>query len=115
MFLTYKAIFSGKAKDASFSKVEGSSLTIPGQGSDLAQIISSIVKLPPLDERTFDSPAGVEPDVRSLGVQVELDSMYRPTAVNFAEDAQVRQNARKESKEAFDAEKEEPGDDADKE
>lgn len=82
------------------SKVEGSSLTIPGQGSDLAQIIQSIVKLPPLDERTFDTKAGEEPDIRSLQVKTDLDGLYQAEGRNLAEDAHERLKARKAAKEA---------------
>lgn len=98
-FLKYSEILDGAHVSHVVCTVSGSSLTIPGQGQDLAQIISSIVKLPPLDERTFDSPAGVEPDVRVLTVKTALDSMYAPEASNAADDAQERQKARKKVKE----------------
>lgn len=78
--------------------VKGSSLTIPGQGSDLSQIISSIVKLPPIDERTFDVGSGEELDERSLAVKTALDGLYLAEGKNLAEDAQERQKARKAAK-----------------
>lgn len=98
-FLTYKSILDGAHVSNVVCTVSGSSLTIPGQGQDLAQIISSIVKLPPLDERTFDSAAGAEPDTRTLAVKTALDSLYPAEASNMAEDAQERQKARKKAKE----------------
>lgn len=95
-FFTYLDILEGKVpEDFGVSVVKGSSLTIPGQGSDLALIISSIVKLPPLDERTFDTPSGVEPDMRSLAVKTELEGLYPAEGSNLADDAKERQNARK--------------------
>lgn len=113
-FITYGQILDGKMpEDFGTAKVSGSSLTIPGQGSDLAQIIASIVKLPPLDERTFDSPSGVEPDIPSLAVKTELDRMYLAEGKNLAVDALERQKARKAAKEASEEEKkEERSDDA---
>ena len=98
-FLKYSDIFDGAHVSNVVCTVSGSSLTIPGQGQDLAQIISSIVKLPPLDERTFDVSTGEEPDVRALAVKTELDALYTPEARNLAEDAQERQKARKKAKE----------------
>lgn len=98
-FLTYSDILDGAHFSHVVCTVSGSSMTIPGQGQDLAQIISSIVKLPPLDERTFDVPASVEPDVRVLTVQTELQGLYAPEASNAADDAQVRQKGRKKAKE----------------
>lgn len=100
-YLTYADIAEGKLpSDFGVSKTSGSSMTIPGQGSDLAQIISSIVKLPPLDERTFDSPSGVDPDVDRITVSTELDSLYPATAQSLAEDADKRIKARKKAVEA---------------
>lgn len=81
-------------------------MTIPGQGQDLAQIISSIVKLPPLDERTFDVPSGVDPDTRALAVSVDLDGLYKAEQVNVAEAAQERQKERNKAKEEAEKEKE---------
>ena len=63
-------------------------------------MIQSIVKLPPLDERTFDSPSGAPLDEDRLLLQAEMDSLYRPEAVNEAEAAQERQLSRKKAKEA---------------
>lgn len=113
-FFTYSQILDGKVpSDFGVAAPGGSSLTIPGQGSDLAQIIASIVKLPPLDERTFDSPSGEEPDFRSLAVKTELDGLYPAEGKNLAEDASERQKARKAAKEASeDEKKEERSDDA---
>lgn len=113
-FITYAEILDGKLpSDFGVSVVKGSSLTIPGQGSDLAQIIASIVKLPPLDERTFDSPSGEDPDIRSLAVKTEFDSMYLAEGKNLAEDASERQKARRAAKEASEEEKkDERSDDA---
>lgn len=88
------------------SVVEGTSMTIPGQGSDLAQIIASIVKLPTLDERTFDVGSGQDPDIRSLTVQTDLNGLYEAEGRNLAEDAKVRQKQRKAAKEAEEKEKE---------
>lgn len=85
--------------DFGVSRVAGSSLTIPGQGCDLAQIIESIVKLPPLDERTFDVPASEDPDVRALAVKTDLDALYLPEGVALAEQAQERRKAAKKAKE----------------
>lgn len=97
-FFTYLDMFEGKVPDDfGVSVVKGSSLTIPGQGSDLAQIITSIVKLPPLDERTFDSPSGEAPDLRSLAVKTDLEALYLAEGLNLADDALVRQNARKQA------------------
>lgn len=86
--------------DFGVARVAGSSLTIPGQGCDLAQIIESIVKLPPLDERTFDVPASQEPDVRALAVKTDLDGLYIPEGVALAEKVQERRKAAQKSKEA---------------
>lgn len=110
LFRTYREIFSGEVpKDFGVEVIKGSSLTIPGQGSDLAQIISSIVKLPPLDERNFDVPSGQDPDLRSLAVKTDLDGLYTPEGVNLAEDAKARQEAREHAKNAdSDKEKDEP-------
>lgn len=108
-FVKLSQILDGKVeKDFGVAKIAGSSMTIPGQGSDLAQIISSIVKLPPLDERNFDSPAGVDPDIRSLAVKTELDGMYTPEGVALAEEAQKRKDARKKAEEKKEETKEEP-------
>ena len=106
-FFKYSEILDGKVPDGfGLAVVKGSSLTIPGQGQDLAQIISSIVKLPPLDERTFDVPAGVEPDTRALAVSTDLDGLYKAEQVNVAEAAQERQKERKKAKEEAEKEKE---------
>lgn len=100
-FLTYSDILSNKVgDDFGVSQPGGTSLTIPGQGSDLSQIIASIVKLPPLDERTFDCPAGTQPDERALQVGLDLEGMYKPEAVNLASDAAERKKARKLAEEA---------------
>lgn len=116
MIRTYAEIFSGKVpEDFGISKTKGSSLTIPGQGSDLAAIIQSIVKLPPLDERTFDVGSGADPDIRALQIKTDLDALYQAEGVNLAEDAKARQKARKEAKDADDADKEKRSADADKE
>lgn len=99
-FLSYSQILDGDVpENFGHSFVSGSSMTIPGQGQDLAQIISSIVKLPPLDERSFDVRSGEEPDIRVLAVKTELESLYAPEASNAADDAQERQKARKKAKE----------------
>ena len=104
-FRTYSQIFSGEVpEDFGVSHVKGSSLTIPGQGCDLEQIIESIVKLPPLDERTFDVPAGQDPDTRALSVKVDLDELYVPEGVALAESVQERRKAAKEAKEAKEGE-----------
>lgn len=94
-------------KEFTENAVKGTSMTVPGQGSDLALIIQSIVKLPPLDERTFDSPAGEDPDVERLALKVELDSMYAPEGAAQAEIAAERQKARKAEKAAAEATKDE--------
>lgn len=108
-FFTYLDMLEGKVPDDfGVSVVKGSSLTIPGQGSDLAQIITSIVKLPPLDERTFDSPSGEAPDLRSLAVKTELEALYPAEGSNLADDAKVRQNARKQAKKDNEEKKDEP-------
>lgn len=99
MFRTYAEIFSGKVpEDFGVSHIKGTSMTIPGQGSDLAQIIASIVKLPPLDERDFDFAAGQEVDERSAQIKAELDTMYVAEGRNLAEDAKARQEARRRAK-----------------
>lgn len=104
-------------EDFGVAVVKGSSLTIPGQGSDLASIIASITKLPPIDERDYDSPAGVEPDLRYLSIKTDLDGVYLAEGKNLAEDAKVRQNARNEAKKGNDDTKEDdlPEDDDKKE
>lgn len=93
----------------------GTSLTIPGQGSDLALIIQSIVKLPPLDERTFDVSSGEEVDLNKVSFQAELDSMYKPEAVHEAKLAKERQENRQRTK-LFndDDDKDKPVEDAEK-
>lgn len=108
-FFTYLDILEGKVpEDFGVSVVKGSSLTIPGQGSDLGQIITSIVKLPPLDERTFDTPSGEELDIRFLAVKTELEGLYPAEGGNLAEDAIVRQNARKQAKKENEEKEKEP-------
>lgn len=115
-FITYAEIFDGKVpENFGVSVIEGTSMTIPGQGSDLAQIIASIVKLPPLDERTFDVGSNEDPDLRSLSVKTDLDGLYGPEGSNIAEDAVKRQKARKEAKEAQEKEKAERSENADAE
>lgn len=100
-FLTYSQIFDGKVPaDRGVSIVKGSSLTIPGQGCDLMQIIESVVKLPPLDERTFDVPTGQDPDVRSLQVKLDLEQVYQADGVALAEDALARRKAKETAKES---------------
>lgn len=100
-FITYAQVFDAKVeKDFGVSKIAGSSLTIPGQGSDLAQIIASIVKLPALDERTFDVPSGQEPDIRALAVKTDLEALYTAEGVNLAKDAKERQKAKEEAEKA---------------
>lgn len=81
------------------SYVDGTSMTVPGQGSDLAVIIQSIVKLPPLDERTFDSPANTEVDADTLIVRKEVEGLYPATGANLAEDISARKKAEKAAKE----------------
>lgn len=99
-FFKYSQILSGDVPEGfGTANVVGSSMTIPGQGQDLAQIISSIVKLPPLDERTFDVGSGEEPDVRALAVKTDLEGLYEAEGVNLAQEAQERQKARKKAKE----------------
>lgn len=101
-FVTFSQILDNKVDpDFGVSVVKGSSLTIPGQGCDLMQIIESIVKLPPLDERTFDVRQGEEPDIRSLSVKVDLDAMYTPEGVALAEEAQVRRKAKETANKAM--------------
>lgn len=100
-FRNYAQIIDGDVSaDFGVSHVAGSSLTIPGQGCDLAQIIESIVKLPPLDERTFDVPASEEPDIRALAVKTDLEALYTPEGVALAEQVQERRKAAKKAKEA---------------
>lgn len=107
-FKTYADILEAKvAQGFGCSVVKGSSLTIPGQGCDLMQIIESIAKLPPLDERTFDVFSGEEPDIDSLRISAALDSMYVPEGVALAESALARRKAAQTSKKA----KEEGADD----
>ena len=99
-FRTYSQILSGVAPvNPGAAKVVGSSLTIPGQGCDLMQIIESIVKLPPLDERTFDTRADQEPDIRSLQTDMDLQQMYVGDGVAFAEAAKSRIEERRKLKE----------------
>lgn len=115
-FVTLADIYDGKCLYPSpESKIEGTSMTIPGQGSNLAEIIASIVKLPPMDERDFDIPAEVEPDLRSLAVKTDLESMYTPEGVNLAKDAKARQNAKEIQKKADEVEKEADAKEADNE
>lgn len=113
-FRTYAEICDAKvAEDFGVSKIAGSSLTIPGQGSDLAQIIASVVKLPPLEERgSYDVPSGAEPDVRALAVKTDLEALYTPEGVNLAKDAKERQKAKEEAEKAIENAKEELSDDA---
>lgn len=112
-FFTYAQILDGKVeKDFGVAKVVGTSMTIPGQGSDLAQIIASIVKLPPPDERNFDVPSGSDLDIRSLAVKTALDGIYLAEGVALAEEAQKRKDGRKKAEETKEKTKEEPGDDA---
>lgn len=101
-FVTYAQICDAKvAEDFGVSKIAGSSLTIPGQGSDLAQIIASIVKLPPLEERgSYDVSSGEDPDVRALAVKTDLEGLYTPEGVNLAKDAKERQKAKEEAEKA---------------
>lgn len=80
------------------STVAGTSMTIPGQGSDLALIIQSIVKLPPLDGRTFDDPTG-EADPETLRLRKEVEGLYPATGVNLAEDIEARRKVMKSDKE----------------
>lgn len=98
-FRTYSQILSGvQPENPGTAKVVGSSLTIPGQGCDLMQIIESIVKLPPLDERSFDTPSGQDPDIRSLQADMDLQSMYVGDGVAFAEAAKSRIEERRKLK-----------------
>lgn len=100
-FLTYSQILDKKIPDGrGISVVKGSSLTIPGQGCDLMQIIESVVKLPPLDERTFDVPTGQDPDVRFLQVQLDLENVYQADGVALAEEALARRKAKETAKES---------------
>lgn len=108
-------ILSGKLPEGfGASVVKGSSLTIPGQGSDLAQIIASVVKLPPIDERTFDVGNGEQVDLASLELKLELDALYFAEGQNAGEDALKRLKARKDSQEAKPAENDEQSEEADK-
>lgn len=94
-FLTPIMILDGKVpEDFGISKISGSSLTIPGQGSDLAQIIASVVKLPPIDERTFDVSSDGTMDPRALQVKTDLDALYPAEQRNAGLDARERQKAR---------------------
>lgn len=95
--------FEEMAPDFGVSVVKGTSMTVPGQGSDLMTIIQSIVKLPPLDERTFDVGAGEEVDTDRLAIQSDIEGLYPAEGKNYAEDAKVRQEARKASKQAIEA------------
>lgn len=101
----YKPFKEYSTKDG-VSHPAGTSLTIPGQGSDLALIIKSIVKLPPIDERAFDVSSSDDPDTRELSLRMEMESLYRAEALNEAEAAQERQLSRKKAKELADKEKE---------
>lgn len=104
-FVTYAEIYDGKiSSDFGVSVVKGSSLTIPGQGCDLMQIIESVVKLPPLDERTFDVLSKEEPDVRALQVKLDLEELYTPDGVALAKDVQERRKAKETAKEVKDGE-----------
>lgn len=108
-FYTPVDILSGKLpKDFGLAKVDGTSMTIPGQGSDLETIIASIVKLPALDERTFDVGVNEEIDETALAMKAELDGMYLAEGKNLADDAKARQNARKEAKKANEEKEKEP-------
>lgn len=99
--------------DFGVSKPGGTSLTIPGQGSDLALIIQSIVKLPPIDERDYDVGTSQEIDITRLDMTAELSSLYPAEAHNEALAAQERQLSRKAAKESADEEKDEESIDAD--
>lgn len=92
------------------SHTTGTSLTIPGQGSDLAVIIQSIVKLPPIQEREY-----TEDELRLMQMDAEVETMYAPERVALAEEAQERQKSRKLQKQEAqkDAEKEHRDDDKD--
>lgn len=115
-YLTPAMIADAKLpKDFGVSRIKGTSMTIPGQGSDLAAIVQSIVKLPPLDERTFDVSANSEPDIRALQIKTDLDALYTPEGVNLAEEAKVRQNEREKAKNASDEKNAEHSDKADEE
>lgn len=97
-FRCWFEIFTKTSADFGVSKIGGTSLTIPGQGSDLAVIIQSIVKLPPIDERDYDTKANEDPDTRSLELQLQMESLYKAEAVNEAERALARQEQRKAKK-----------------
>lgn len=100
----------GLPADFGVSHMTGTSLTIPGQGSDLAAIIQSIVKLPPLQEREY-----TEDELRLMQFEAEMESVYSPERVALAEEAQERQKSRKLQKQEAqkDAEKEHRDDDKD--
>lgn len=94
-FLTPIMILDGKVpEDFGISKISGSSMTIPGQGSDLAQIIASVVKLPPIDERSFDVSSDGTLDPRALQLKTDLDALYLAEQRNAGLDARERQKAR---------------------
>ena len=94
-FITLSMILDGKLpEDFGVSFIKGTSMTIPGQGSDLAQIIASVVKLPPYDERDYDVKPDEDIDLERLEVLAEMRGLYTPTGKNMAEDAIARQKAK---------------------
>lgn len=100
----------GLPAEFGLSHTTGTSLTIPGQGSDLAVIIQSIVKLPPIQEREY-----TEDELRLMQLDAEVETMYAPERVALAEEAQERQKSRKLQKQEAqkDAEKEHRDDEKD--
>lgn len=95
MYRSYKAIFEklpfpNSPQKLEFSRVGGSSLTIPGLSSNLKEILASIDQLPPVSgEYDFADAEHVNMDAALVSTQ--LESMYKPEAVNAANDAKNRQ------------------------
>lgn len=95
----YNTFSKETPKEFLASHVDGTSMTVPGQASDLAVIIQSIVKLPPLDERTFDQGANGTATPEELIVRKEVEGLYPATGANLAEDISARKKAEKAAKE----------------
>lgn len=91
------------------SIVSGTSETIPGQGSDLATIIQSIVKLPPQDPKNYDGTS--DDNIEEMMLRREVEGLYPATGANLAEEISARKRAAKEQAPTIDA-KEERIDDA---
>lgn len=95
MYRNYKSIF-GKLpfpyvpQDLEYSRVGGSSLTIPGLSSNLKEILASIDQLPPVSG-DYDFADAEHVDMKHALVSTQLESMYKPEAVNAAQDAKNRQ------------------------